>query len=298
MSQRENERATRSLGGKPAAVWECSPYISLSPPSPSLPLSLFPVHLHCCETELNKVKEKVKQADRRSSLPTCHSSWMGRCSSIKGSKTQIVCRDADWGKTRLAQPDSTRLLSPSLEERVIFCSLSASSFPHYPSHLPLCSLASPVFCVPCFTVSSLLFCHLFPACKSCLCLLFITFRHFCPLQLHLPAPVPLCLRLSLLPARRPREGHLRVRDGGGLMQLYTAASLNNWERMDGWMDDKSRSRKDRWFGVGISRSPACWWGESVQRFARSLPHVKPSAHLFCHLFSLAIHHDGHPLKLI
>lgn len=124
MSQRENERASRSLGGKPAAVWECSPYISLSPLLLlSLSLSLFPVHLHCCETELNKVKEKVKQADRRSSLPTCHSSRMGSCSSMKGSKTQIVCRDADWGKTRLAQPDSTRLLSPSLEERVIFCSL-------------------------------------------------------------------------------------------------------------------------------------------------------------------------------
>lgn len=38
-----------------------------------------------------------------------------------------------------------------------------------------------------------------------------------------------------------------------MMQLYTAAPLNNWERMDGWMDDKSRSRKDR--GGGESEFP-------------------------------------------
>lgn len=114
--------------------------------SPFLPLSLslFPVHLHCCETELNKVKEKVKQANRRRSSPTCHSGRMGRCSSMKGSKAQIVCSDADWGKTRLTQPDSTRLLSPSLEERVIFCSL------YQP---PLVPITPPTlqFCVSCFT---------------------------------------------------------------------------------------------------------------------------------------------------
>lgn len=80
---------------------------------------------------------------------------MGRCSSVQGSKPHIFCSDADWGKTRLTQPLSTRLLSPSLEERVIFCSLSASSFLHYPSRLPLCSLASPLFCIPCFTHFSL-----------------------------------------------------------------------------------------------------------------------------------------------
>ena len=95
--------------------------------------SLFPVHLHCCETELNKVKEKVKQADRRSSLPTCHSVLKGCHSSIKGSEAQIVCRDADSGKT-LTQPDSTRLWSPSLEEQVLF--LSSISFLFSPLYLP------------------------------------------------------------------------------------------------------------------------------------------------------------------
>lgn len=196
--------------------------------SPFLPL--FPVHLHCCETELNKVKEKVKQANRRRSSPTCHSGRMGRCSSMKGSKAQIICSDADWGKTRLTQPDSTRLLSPSLEERVIFCSL------YQP---PLVPITPPTlqFCVSCFTHTqffSLLFCHLFPAYKSCLCLLLITFRHFCPLQLHLPTPVPLCLRLSLLPARWAREGHLCVRDGGRGWCSYIQLLL--WITGRGWMD--------------------------------------------------------------
>lgn len=213
---------------------------------------------------------------------------------MKGSKAQIVCSDADWGKTRLTQPDSTRLLSPSLEERVIFCSL------YQP---PLVPITPPTlqFCVSCFTHTqffSLLFCHLFPAYKSCLCLLLITFRHFCPLQLHLPTPVPLCLRLSLLPARWAREGHLCVRDGGRgwcrYIQLLLWITGRGW--MDGWMI-KAEAEKTEVVGNFPQPSSACWWRESVQRFACSLPHVKPYTHLFCHSFSLAIHHDAHPFKL-
>lgn len=206
---------------------------------------LFPVHLHCCETQLNKVKEKVKRADGRSSSPTCHSGPMRRGSSTKGSKRRnsAVLRDVCWGKTRLMPPDSTVLLSPLAGTKIYFSVLYQPRLsPHYPSHHPLCSLASPSFRASCFAHISLPFCHLFPAYKSCLPSLCYSSHFGTSVPLHPPHPPPLCLRLSLLPARRAREGHLCVRDGGRGWCSYIQLLL--WITGRGWMDDKSRSRKD------------------------------------------------------
>lgn len=118
--------------------------------------------------------------------------------------------------------------------------------PHYPSHLPLCSLASPGFCAPCFTHFSLFPFVIYSLLINLAFPLYVIHHISALLFLSTPPhPPPLCLRLSLLPARRAREGHLCVRDGGRGWCSYIQLLL--WITGRGWMDDKSRSRKD-WSG--------------------------------------------------
>lgn len=73
------------------------------------------------------------------------------------------------------------------------------------------------------------------------------------------------------------------------MPLYTAASLNNWERMDGWMDDKSRSRKDR----GGGEFPATFLCMLMKR-ERAAIHMLTATCKTLHSFVLPLVFISHP----
>lgn len=179
---------------------------------------------------------------------------MGCCSSMKGSETQIVCSDADWGKTRLTQPDSTRLLSPSLEEGVIFCSISASSFTITPptSHFAVLHLPFFVFRASHSFLSSLLSSIQFPN-LAFACYL----SHFGTSVLSSSTSPPPYHSASIYPFFRHVEPVKVISvlegGGGGGAKWCSYIQLLLWITGRGWMD-KSRSRKDS--GGGELEFPA------------------------------------------